>query len=75
MESYRTNIDSLLGTSSTKVVSDDEDSSELYSYVSDYSSTTELVQAIADLGEQMSEEGTVLLKNESSALPLTEEET
>lgn len=75
VESYRTNIDSLLGTSSTKVVSDDEDSSELYSYVSDYSSTTELVQAIADLGEQMSEEGTVLLKNENNALPLTEEET
>ncbi len=75
MESYRTNIDSLLGTSSTKVASDDKDSSELYSYVSDYSSTTELVQAIADLGEEMSEEGTVLLKNENSALPLTEEET
>ncbi|MCD8159781.1 MAG: glycoside hydrolase family 3 C-terminal domain-containing protein [Clostridiales bacterium] len=75
VESYRTNIDSLLGTSSTKVVSDDEDSSELYSYVSDYSSTTELVQAIADLGEEMSEEGTVLLKNENNALPLTEEET
>ncbi|MCD7753626.1 MAG: glycoside hydrolase family 3 C-terminal domain-containing protein [Clostridiales bacterium] len=75
VETYRTNLDSLLGTTSTMVVSDDEDTSELYSYTSDYSSTTELVQAIAALGEQMSEEGSVLLKNENNALPLTEEET
>lgn len=43
VETYRTNLDSLLGTTSTMVVSDDEDTSELYSYTSDYSTTTELV--------------------------------
>lgn len=50
-------------------------SADDYTFQSDYSSTTELLDAIEDLGERMSEEGTVLLKNENGALPLTEEET
>ncbi len=72
---HRTDIDKFLGTSSTKVVTDDDvDTSDMYQYTSDYSNTTELVQAIADVGERMSEEGSVLLKN-NGALPLTSDET
>jgi beta-glucosidase len=72
---HRTDIDKFLGTSSTKIVTDgDVDTSNMYTYTSDYSNTTELVQAIADVGERMSEEGSVLLKN-NGALPLTSDET
>lgn len=75
VERFRTDIDKFLGTSSTKMVRAENASAEgLYAYNSDYASTTEMVQAIADLGERMSEEGSVLLKN-NDALPLTNEET
>jgi beta-glucosidase len=75
VNSFRTDIDKFLGTSSTKLVHDgDEDISEVYTYSSDYESTTELVKAIEDLGERMNEEGSVLLKN-NGALPLTADET
>lgn len=75
VERFRTDIDKFLGTSSTKMILEEAASpEELYTHSSDYANTTELVKAIADLGERMSEEGTVLLKN-NGALPLTEEET
>lgn len=67
---FRTDIDKFLGTSSTRIVSDEADPSTAYEYKSDYSSTTELVQAIADIAERLNEEGTVLLKN-NGALPLS----
>ena len=71
---HRTDIDKFLGTTSSRMVTDGTaDVDDLYTYKSDYASTTELVQAIADVGERMSEEGTVLLKN-NGALPLTAEE-
>lgn len=53
----------------------DSTDEDLYTYKSDYSSTTELLDSIEDLGERMSEEGTVLLKNENNALPLSKDET
>ncbi len=72
---HRTDIDKFLGTSSTRIVIDGEvNLDDLYTYSSDYASTTELVQAMADIGERMSEEGSVLLKNENQALPLSAEE-
>lgn len=74
VDSFRTDIDKFLGTQSTKVVTEDADPATVYTYTSDYSSTTELLDAIEDLGERMSEEGTVLLKN-NGALPLTADET
>lgn len=75
VNSFRTDIDKFLGTHSTEIVTDLSATDEnLYTYTSDYSSTTELLDAIEDLGERMSEEGTVLLKN-NGALPLTEAET
>lgn len=72
VNSFRTDIDKFLGTTSTMMVTEDV-SEEDYRYKSDYGSTTELVQSIAELGERMSEEGTVLLKN-NGALPLSQEE-
>lgn len=75
VNSFRTDIDKFLGTQSSMIVTDSSGSYEnLYAYQSDYSSTKELLDAIEDLGERMSEEGSVLLKN-NGALPLTAEET
>ncbi len=71
---FRTDIDKFLGTSSTVLVSDDPGEEQIrYTWQTDYADTAELVNAIADLGERMSEEGSVLLKN-NGALPLSEEE-
>ena len=75
VDSYRTDIDKFLGTKSSMMITENKDGEDLYTYKSDYSSTTELLDSIEDLGERMSEEGTVLLKNENNALPLTEDET
>lgn len=74
-DSYRTDIDKFLGTKSTRMVTKEADGEELYAYQSDYASSAELLRAIEDLGERVSEEGTVLLKNENNALPLSKEET
>lgn len=74
VDSYRTDIDKFLGTKSSAMVTDSTDE-DLYTYKSNYSSTTELLDSIEDLGERMSEEGTVLLKNENNALPLSKDET
>ncbi|HCH21460.1 MAG TPA: hypothetical protein DEW10_01250, partial [Bifidobacterium sp.] len=75
MQGFRTDINKFLGTTSTRFVSDEGvDASKTYTYKSDYSSTKELVQSIRDLGEQVSEQGSVLLKNDG-ALPLSKNET
>ena len=74
VDSYRTDIDKFLGTKSSAMVTDSTDE-DMYTYKSDYSSTTELLDSIEDLGERMSEEGTVLLKNGNNALPLSKDET
>lgn len=75
VQGFRTDINKFLGTTSTRFVSDEGvDAGETYTYKSDYSNTTELVQSIRDLGERVSEEGSVLLKNDG-ALPLSGDET
>jgi beta-glucosidase len=76
----RSYINAFFGTSNTRtslaggkeLTKDDIDS--LFPYKSDYSSTKDLVQGLADVGERMSEEGTVLLRNEGNALPLNASE-
>lgn len=73
IDGFRSDIDRLTGSASSQMVTDNVSEAD-YTYKSDYSTTTELLDAIEDLGERMSEEGTVLLKN-NGALPLTEEET
>ena len=72
---FKTDINKFLGTHSTEWVSDSKvDAAKTYTYKSDYKSTKELVQAAQDLGERMSEEGSVLMKN-NGALPLSQAET
>lgn len=74
MDGFHTDIDKFLGTKSTKLVTENSDGTDLYTFKSDYTSTTELLHGIQDVGERMSEEGSVLLKN-NGALPLTQDET
>lgn len=74
VDGFRTDIDKFLGTKSTKLVTEDTDGVDLYTFKSDYTSTTDLLRGIQDVGERMSEEGSVLLKN-NGALPLTKDET
>lgn len=74
VDGFRTDIDKFLGTKSTKLVTEDTDGVDLYTFKSDYTSTTDLLHGIQDVGERMSEEGSVLLKN-NGALPLTQDET
>ena len=74
VDGFRTDIDKFLGTKSTKLVTEDTDGVDLYTFKSDCTSTTDLLHGIQDVGERMSEEGSVLLKN-NGALPLTKDET
>lgn len=74
VDGFRTDIDKFLGTKSTKLVTENSDGTDLYTFKSDYASTTDLLHGIQDVGERMSEEGSVLLKN-NGALPLTKDET
>ncbi len=70
VNTFRTDIDKFLGTQSQVIVTDEDgETTDRYTYKSDYSSTRELLDAIEDLGERMSEEGSVLLKN-NGVLPL-----
>lgn len=73
IDAFRTDIDKFLGTQSMRIVTDNTEDEDLYTFKSDYSSTTELLDAIEDLGERMNEEGSVLLKN-NGALPLSDSE-
>ena len=73
VDGFRTDIDKFLGTQSTKLVTENASEAD-YTFKSDYKNTTELLDAIEDLGERMNEEGSVLLKN-NGALPLSEDET
>ena len=62
VDGFRTDIDKFLGTKSTKLVTESSDGTDLYTFKSDYTSTTELLHGIQDVGERMSEEGSVLLR-------------
>ena len=74
VDGFRTEIDKFLGTKSTQLVTEETDGADLYTFKSDYTSTSDLLHGIQDVGERMSEEGSVLLKN-NGALPLTKDET
>ncbi|WP_407272828.1 glycoside hydrolase family 3 C-terminal domain-containing protein [Radiobacillus sp. PE A8.2] len=65
-DQWRPIIDNALGTTSTETVNDEK-------FTSDYETSDELIEAHENIGERMAEEGTVLLKNNNKALPLTSE--
>ncbi|OZG64254.1 glycoside hydrolase family 3 protein [Bifidobacterium eulemuris] len=68
-ESWKESLDQNLGTTSSSIETSDKTASDTYTYTSDYTTTDELVQAHEELNEQLSEEGSVLLKN-NGTLPL-----
>lgn len=70
-EGWRENLDQNLGTTSSYIKTEDKDKEGTYSYTSDYTSTDELVQTHKELNERLSEEGSVLLKN-NGTLPFSE---
>lgn len=67
-------VNTFLGTTNYKTVEkgDGEQTDTTY-FDSEFSSLEELVAAKEELAEQISEEGSVLLKNNNSALPLNKE--
>ncbi len=72
LETNRNVVDGYLGTKSY-VVETDETGEALYTtFTADYSNTDELVAAHEAAGEELAEEGSVLLKN-NGALPLSSE--
>lgn len=72
-EGWKENLDQSLGTTSSYIKTEDKSLEGTYTYISDYTSTDELVQAHKDVNEQLSEEGSVLLKN-NGTLPIAEGE-
>lgn len=68
-ESWKGTIDTYMGTTSSRIETKDKSLDGTYTYTSDYGSTDELLQAHKDLNETLSEEGSVLMKN-NGTLPL-----
>ncbi len=63
-------LNSMLGTTSTSMVDTGDGTADSVYYESEFTSVADLVAAKNELAEQISEEGSVLLKNENSALPI-----
>lgn len=63
-------INSMLGTSNYEVIAGEEGNGT--HFLSEYSSLADMITAQTEFTEQISEEGSVLLKNENTALPLDE---
>lgn len=71
-ERWKENIDQNIGTTSSIIETADKTKEGTYTYLSDYTSTDDLIQRHLELNELLSEEGSVLLKNEQQALPLAQ---
>ena len=50
VDGFRTDIDKFLGTKSTKLVTEDSDGTDLYTFKSDYTSTTGLTRLLSVAG-------------------------
>ncbi len=70
-DTYRTNLDDVLGTQSF-VTSSDEDSAR---FKSDYETVEEMMDAARNIAIREGEEGTVVMKNDNGVLPLADTET
>lgn len=66
IDTYRSNIDSALGTSSYVTTTDTESAR----FVSDYETIEDLAAAARDVAIREGEEGTVVMKNDNDVLPL-----
>lgn len=68
---YEQVINIALGTETTKIVTDENDTSDTEYFKSAYASTEEVKEAGKAVAERLTEEGAVLLKNENAALPIS----
>lgn len=66
-EGYRTQLDSALGTESYVTITDEDNAR----FQSDYATIEEMAEAARNVAIKEGEEGTVVMKNDNSALPLS----
>lgn len=67
-DTYRKNLDDVLGTQSYVTISDEDNAR----YKSDYATIEEMAEAAKNIAIREGEEGTVVMKNDNSVLPLSE---
>ena len=72
---YASVINIRFQTETTKLVADKSDDTDTEYFKSDYDSTEELQKADKDVAERLTEEGSVLLKNDNNTLPLETSES
>ena len=69
-ETYRSQLDGALGTNSWEILTDGEGR-----FVSDYATIEEMAAAAKQIGIRQGQEGTVVMKNDNSALPIASGKT
>ena len=69
-ETYRSQLDGALGTNSWEILTDGEGR-----FVSDYDTIEKMAEAAKQIGIRQGQEGTVVMKNDNSALPIASGKT
>lgn len=69
-EAYRSQLDSVFGTNSWKILTDGDGK-----FVSDYATIEEMAAAAKQLAIRQGQEGTVVMKNDNAALPIASDKT
>ena len=69
-ETYRSQLDSALGTNSWEILTDGDGK-----FVSDYATIEEMAAAAKQIGIRQGQEGTVVMKNDNGALPIASGKT
>lgn len=73
LETYRTSVDAFVGTRSQQTVTEASDNEEdVWTYQSKFKTAQEAYEGFQELAIRMSQETFALLKNENSALPLSD---
>lgn len=73
LETYRTSVDAFVGTRSQQTVTEASDNEEdVWTYQSEFKTAQEAYEGFQELAIRMSQETFALLKNENSALPLSD---
>lgn len=73
LETYRTSVDAFFGTRSQKTVTEaSEDGEDVWTYQSQFKTAKEAYEGFKEFAVRASQETYALLKNENSALPLSD---